>query len=263
MTCRRIILLGASNLQMGMPVLLENLGRQFAADRDRLEIWTAAGHGRSYGRWSQAFFRELPGIVDCRLWEDLRASTVVPDRTYSLVTDIGNDILFGVEPLQIVAWVRKTFEHLSGQNAQIVATGLPLASVRLMPLWKFRLMRRILFPKSQLSLPETLSRAEELHDRITDLTREFNVPLVEANVCWYGFDPIHIRRRSRLAAWQRVLSSWGTFPEDISFSKARRATTLQVLEAAPYEQRWFGRTKIVPQPSVAPRAESGLSWSAY
>ena len=263
MSSRRVILLGASNLQLGLPLLLENLARQSPADAEHLEVWTAAGHGRSYGRWSRVFVRELPGIIDCRLWEDLEASSVVPEQTYGLVTDIGNDILYGISPERIMDWVRRVVERLSKQNARIVATGLPLGSVRAMSPWKFRMMRQILFPASRLTLSQTLSLAEELHGRVSDLAAEFSAPLIVPEDCWYGFDPIHIQGRSRLDAWQKVLGPWEMFSENVRFSGPGSVMSRHVRRALPYEQRLLGRQKITPQPVVKSRTDIGFTWSVY
>lgn len=259
----RAILLGASNLQMGMPLLLENLRRRFSGSENQLEVWTASGHGRSYGRWSKVLFRELPGIVDCRLWDDLSASSLVPDATYALVTDIGNDILFGVEPVQIVDWVRRTLERLSQQKARIVVTGLPLLSVREMPNWKFRFFRRALFPNAQLGLAETLERAEFLQAAIEELAKEFGTQFIEPERSWYGFDPIHIHRGVRRTAWQRVLSGWNLFSETEVFSRAGWAAALHVGGAVPYEQRAFGRSRLTVQPVHRPSPKFNLSWAVY
>ena len=248
MSCIRVILLGASNLQLGMPLLLENLQRLLPQRADRLEIWTAAGHGRSYGRWCNVLFRELPGIVPCGLWEDLRKAPVVPDQTFGLVTDIGNDIPFHVPPSEIAGWVSEVLKHLQEQKARIVVTGLPMGPVRALAPWKYRMMRNIFFPASRLSHSEVCDRMDEVNGRVQELAANCGALRVEPESEWYGFDPIHPRPSSRPAAWTKMLSGWDLFPAGNPLVSAGRLAAHRVRILRPQERRLFGRTQIAAQP---------------
>ena len=87
---RRVVLLGASNLVAGLPRVVEAARSVWGGP---LDILAAAGHGRSYGRSSRVLWRTLPGILSCGLWEDLARRP--PASTAALLTDVGNDILYG------------------------------------------------------------------------------------------------------------------------------------------------------------------------
>ena len=52
-----------------------------SADSAPLEIFAADGHGRSYGMASRVLGRELPGILECRLWETLASRPAAPPRS--------------------------------------------------------------------------------------------------------------------------------------------------------------------------------------
>src|SRR5262249_38307569 len=97
---RRVILLGASNLTRGISTVVETepciWGRP-------LDILAAFGHGRSYGSRRWLLGRELPGIVECGLWQALEKSPPAP--TAALITDIGNDVLYEEPVDTIVSWV--------------------------------------------------------------------------------------------------------------------------------------------------------------
>ena len=99
---RRVVLLGASNLTMG-------LGRVYRTLRtlwpEPLDLLVATGHGRSYGFTSYVFSRTLPGIAACGLWHDLAQRVPLP--TVALVTDIGNDIVYGSDVSAIAGWVEQ------------------------------------------------------------------------------------------------------------------------------------------------------------
>jgi hypothetical protein len=60
----RWVLLGASNLTLGLGTVLSTIRNPSPAP---LDILAAPGHGRSYGATSRVLCRELPGILQCGL----------------------------------------------------------------------------------------------------------------------------------------------------------------------------------------------------
>ena len=154
---RRLILLGASNLARGIATAVATAG---VAWSEPIDLLAALGHGRSYGMNNWVLGRTLPGIATCQLWNDLDAREPLP--TSAIVTDIGNDILYGVSPEKISAWVKKCFERLSTRGAAIATTGLPLVSLARMSPWEFRIFSSILYPFSFLKFQEAQARAREL-----------------------------------------------------------------------------------------------------
>ncbi len=107
MTARRVVLLGASNLTRGVSTVIETAAAYWGRP---LEVFAALGHGRSYGAASSVMGRELPGIVQCGLWEDLRRQGAAA--TAALITDVGNDLLYGAPPEVIADWVQQCAERL-------------------------------------------------------------------------------------------------------------------------------------------------------
>src|SRR5437016_5976799 len=96
----RAVLLGASNLKMGLPRVVRRL---LAAAGGPVDVLAACGHGRSYIQWSRIFLgaRGLPGIVECGLWKSLAGRPPLP--TVALVMDVGNDLLYGLATAEIAA----------------------------------------------------------------------------------------------------------------------------------------------------------------
>src|SRR5918993_3764843 len=93
-----------------------------------VRIVAALGHGRSYGATSAFVVRRLPGILRSGLWAQLESTPIVPTR--ALVTDVGNDILYGFSGDQILTWVDDAVTRLTQVSADIVLTGLPIESIR-------------------------------------------------------------------------------------------------------------------------------------
>ncbi len=85
-----VVLLGASNLTRGISTVV-GMARGIVGEPS--EFLIAMGHGRSYGQRSSVLGRSLPGITQCGLWEALRHAR---GPTSALITDIGNDVIYGV-----------------------------------------------------------------------------------------------------------------------------------------------------------------------
>lgn len=198
----RVVLLGASNLTLGFRTVL-GLARAFFP-AGPMAVFAAAGHGRSYGQWSRVGIRGLPGILECGIWPALAAAPA--GATYALVTDIGNDIAYGVPPGTLSAWVAACLERLDG--ASIVLMRLPAASLAGMPRWRYHVAKALLFPGRRLSYPTLQSHVEEVNERLAELGTRRGIAVVDPQPQWYSLDAIHLRRRRRRAVWSEVLGAW-------------------------------------------------------
>ena len=89
----RRFLFGASNLTRSFPTVVATVRATWC---EPIEIMAAMGHGRSYGQDSSVFGRKISGIFPCALWQDLQNRPTAANA--ALVTDIGNDLLYGVTP---------------------------------------------------------------------------------------------------------------------------------------------------------------------
>lgn len=200
----RAILLGASNLKAAFPALLAGLRRRAGGP---VEVLAACGHGRSFGMWSRFLFvRRLPGIADCGLWRDLSRRPSLP--TVALVTDVGNDLLYGARAGEIAGWVRTCLDRLALQRAEVVLALLPLARLERLSPWQYLLARSILFPGRSVPWETVLREARELDERLRELGEARGARLVRPEATWYGLDPIHILRSRREEAWRSLLSRW-------------------------------------------------------
>jgi hypothetical protein len=198
----RVVLLGASNLTMGLRTVL-GLARAWVPPGP-VAAFVAAGHGRSYGQWSRVGGRGLPGILDCGLWPALAAAPA--GATYALVTDIGNDVAYGVSPATLAAWVRACVDRLDG--ATIVLTPLPAASLARLPQWRYHLAKAVLFPGRRLPYADLHAQVAEVNARLAECAARPGGALVEPRPEWYGADGIHLRLRRRSPAWAEVLLPW-------------------------------------------------------
>jgi hypothetical protein len=199
----RIILLGASNLTMSLRLTINTFQQHFGGPS---EILVAAGHGRSYGQFSQVITRGLPGIITSGLWSQLELSSRKP--TYALLTDIGNDILYGVTPAKILAWVSNCVELLQRQSAHIVITNLPITSVECISSWRYQLFSRLFYPSCRLSRDEVVARAKAVHGGLIEIVANKNIELCELAPHWFGPDGIHVLYCKSKAFYQHIVKQF-------------------------------------------------------
>lgn len=200
----RAILLGASNLVLGLRAALEAAWEILGSP---IEVLGAIGLGRSYGRPSRVLGRELPGILECGIWDALASRPSLP--RCQLLADLGNDIGYGVEPETLIRWVAECLERLESPGARTAIVLPPVASLASCPRWRFAAARALLFPSCPLGRDEALRRLGEVAAALRELAAARGAAVVDPPREWYGADPIHIRRAARREAWRRALASWG------------------------------------------------------
>ena len=235
----RVVLLGASNLTLGLSIVLATVLARLGPGP--LEVLVAAGHGRSYGRWSHAFARGLPPILGCGLWPAARRP--IDGRTYALVTDIGNDIAYGASPAELSGWVTACLDHLEELGAEIVVTLLPAQSLARLSRWQYHLVKTLVFPGRRLPYATFHAHVAEVNARLGALAAERGLTLVAPQPHWYGRDTIHVRKSQRPSAWASILSRWnGSLTEEPIRRVSSRGLT-------PEWQTLFGVSRRRPQPS--------------
>jgi hypothetical protein len=253
---RRLVVLGASNVAFGLPTVLATARDLWGGP---LDILAAFGHGRSYGLRMAVLWRELPGLIECGLWQALKRRAPVP--TTALLTDVGNDLLYEMPVPDIAAWVETCVDRLQLAGARVVMTPLPLCNIATLSPRRFYFFRTLFFPASRLQYDTLLGWARELDGRLRRLAENRGVALAEPRAEWYGLDPIHIRRTSRRSAWRALLSTGmaGPPPRVTRTFSLRHSVRLWML--AP-EQRWiFGWPRRRAQP--VGRLEDGTTVALY
>lgn len=246
----RIVALGASNLTRGFRTIVSTARSVWGPD---VEILAAFGHGRSYGAPSQFLFRTLPGILKSGLWTELERRP--PMMTRALVTDVGNDILYGFSVERTLGWVEEVLRRLRRVTQDIVLTGLPLAAVYRLSRIKFLVFRSMLVPSCRLTLAQVIENAERVNEGLLRLSQMYGAKFVHLHPAWYGFDPIHVRPSCWRTAWQEILG------ESVPGSREVRSMveSVRLYLMRPERRSVFGIEQVTPQSGVALRP-GGQVW---
>ncbi len=231
---RRIAILGASNVTVGLPRIVRLIETGFPG---RLQIDVAHGHGRSWGQWSRVLMRGLPGHLQSEIWDDAGRPAV----THALLTDIGNDLLYGVDADRIAGWVRDCAKRLATSGAEVVLTQLPVQSVESLSAVRFGVFRTLFFPGSRLTREAAIVGARRLDRAIAEIGAELGAVCVTLRPDWYGIDPIHIRRGARDGAWREMLAHFSGWAAEQRSERRSRIDSLRLWRQRPRQRTWFGR----------------------
>ena len=186
----RVVAVGASNLTRGFHTVVATARSLWGPD---VEVMAALGHGRSYGGPSTFLVRGLPGILQSGLWRELESHP--PAQTRALVTDVGNDIMYGHPPAQILEWVDGCVARLRRFTPDVVVTSLPDAATTGLPAARYLFLRSIFFPRCRLSLEDILRIGREVDRGLETIAADRGATFRRLRPEWYGLDPIHIRPR--------------------------------------------------------------------
>jgi len=252
-----VVAIGASNLSRGLPRLVAAVRRRTSA----ADLFAVAGHGRSYGAASRVAWRRLPAVLRSGLWRAVERLDPAGERPlWGVITDIGNDLLYGFSVEQTAAWVRECVTRLADRGATIAITALPLESVLAAGPVRDRLLRTVFVPGCPLSLAELQSAARRLDDAVRMIAAEQAATLVEQPGHWYGFDSIHVRRRRFDDLWGAASAAWG-LPEPIGRPRVTLADWAGIGRRAAEVRSLAGVVRFTPQPVL--RWPDGGTLSLY
>ena len=258
-----IVVIGASNVSRGLANLVATVR---VRSPELADLYVAAGHGRSYGANSRMWMRRLPSILWCGLWRaldrngfgDTNAPAVPQLR--AIVTDIGNDLLYGFSVDQVAAWVWESVARLAARHASIAITRLPLESIATVGMVRYRLLRTLYVPGCTLSLEALKEAAARLDAAILEIAKDHRATVIEQPGEWYGLDAIHVRRQKIAAVWQQACDVWA-MPAARGPVQASVGEWGRLGRSSAEVRMLAGRMRFTPQPAV--HLKSGMRVAMY
>jgi hypothetical protein len=191
-----VALLGASNLWMALPSAVRHLLLRVGSRP--LRLFVADGFGRSYGMEAGVMGLRFPGLVHCGLFSAIEESkrNTPSAEILGLLTDIGNDIIYGAGVRNVCRWIRECVARLQNLGATVAITSLPIAGIASLPSWRYRLLRSIFYP-GQTILQDDLNRSlVAVQSELEALQAEQQITLLPTQPGWYTLDRFHLRPRA-------------------------------------------------------------------
>lgn len=195
------VLLGASNLGRGCYALTHYLAGGLAPRA--AQFLAACGPGRGYAARAGILNVSYPPIAESPLFEKARRKAEKGSPIVALVTDIGNDLLYGLEAEQVIAAVQSVFDRLAAMNARVYATTLPVYFERDVPPAIYYCTRTFLYPKSRVSREQAMEGVRKVN-RFLRGVPETRVQLLPPLDEYLGWDHVHFALVKAGEVWTRV-----------------------------------------------------------
>jgi len=239
---KRVAIFGASNVALGFDTICRLLA---TSEPQPVQLAAACGHGRAYGRQTRVGPRSLSSLSECGLWTTLEAPPQSDTETTAVLTDIGNDALYGDTFDGMLDRIDRCIVRLQPHVDRIVVTQMPVESIRGLSYVGYHMVSRFFFPAVT---PRPYERVfDELSSaaaKLADIVAKRDAILVEQQAEWYGFDPIHIRSDMRETAWRTFLQ----LPTLEETAGRNGSVSLPYWRRRPERMRVFGFDLDTPQP---------------
>jgi hypothetical protein len=195
------VLLGASNLARAYSALTRHLSQNISQS----QFVNALGPGRGYcARGGLLNFTYTP-IGECRVMKSVEDFAQQGGRVAVLLTDIGNDIMYGVPEQSLIECLDSLIEKSLGWNAEIFLTSIHVDVSRDMGKTTFNLLKAVFYPKSTVTFYQADSAVKKVNLYLQEKSQQNEkVHLISGMGTYCGLDKIHYSLLKSHLAWSCV-----------------------------------------------------------
>ena len=198
------VLLGASNLARGYSALTRQISKNISAS----EFLNALGPGRGYcARGGLLNFTYSP-IGECGVMKSAKVYAERGFRMAVLLTDIGNDIMYGVPESTLIESLDTLIEKSLKMNAEVFMTSIHVDVSKDMGKTSFKLLKSIFYPNSPVTFEQADSAVKKLNHYLVEKSlQNERVHLVNGLGAFCGLDKIHYGLFKSHLAWSRIANA--------------------------------------------------------
>ena len=164
---------------------------------------SAIGPGRAYCVEGGVLHARYRPIESCGVLEAIRQRAQSPCRIVALVTDIGNDIMYGVPEEEIIRCLDRFFDALRALNAHVIATTIHVDLEREVGEYRFLLLRTLFFPRSLVTYRRAAAAIRTINSFLGE-KEDDTFHIVEDMQRYVGGDKIHYTLVKSHLAWTRL-----------------------------------------------------------
>jgi hypothetical protein len=182
------VFLGASNLARGYGALAHCLIRGLAPQP--VEILHAMGPGRGYCAQGGIFNITYPPIGSSGILKSASEGKEQARQVIALITDIGNDIMYGVPVHEIIACLDTLMQQLNAIGAEVFVHPIPLEFSKDVSERQFRILKSIFYPHSGIDYHKAKEAVDAINHFLRDKAGE-RIHLLPSAKDFCGVDKIH------------------------------------------------------------------------
>jgi len=198
------IFLGASNLARSLYGLKRCITR--CVFPRPVSFLHAMGPGRGYISQGGIFNAIYPPILYCDILKAAYNKRKKNQQVIVLITDIGNDIMYGVSSEEIIEGLNLLFNRLNELEAKVFITSIPIDLKKDVSAFYFRILRCIFFPKSYVEQNQASEAIQTINDFIFQAFDK-NITVINEMKKYCGIDKIHYSLFKSRAAWSHIASN--------------------------------------------------------
>ncbi len=177
------------------------------------------GPGRGYCVNGGFLNVSYPSIRSCGILQSAGERAQKGLKVIALITDIGNDIMYGVSLKEITACLNSIFLELDALGAEVFVHPIPLDLSKDVTERQFRILRSIFYPHSALKFQEAKGAVDAVNEFLRGRAGG-GIHLLPGTKDCTGIDKIHYSIFRGHRAWS------GAVAEMIRFSPGRRTEKL-------------------------------------
>jgi hypothetical protein len=195
------VLLGASNMARGYSALTQHLSKNISPT----QFINALGPSRGYcARGSLLNFSYSP-IGKCKVMKSAEDFAQQGGKMVVLLTDIGNDIMYGVSDQSVIECLDTLIESFRSWDAEVFITSIHVDISQDMGKLFFKLLKIIFYPKSQVTFDEADLAVKRLNHYIEEKSKKSEgVHLISGMKVYCGLDKIHFGLLKSHLAWSQI-----------------------------------------------------------
>jgi hypothetical protein len=198
------VLLGASNLARGYSALTRHISKNIPAGK----FLNALGPGRSYCSRGGLLNLTYCPIGECSVLELAKVYAERGFRITVLLTDIGNDIIYGVPESSLTESLDTLIKKSIQMNAEVFLTSIHVDVSKDIGKTSFKLFKSIFYPKSPMTFDQADSAVKKMNHYLAEKSlKNERVHLVSGLGAFCGLDKIHYGLLKSHLAWSRVANA--------------------------------------------------------
>lgn len=194
--------MGASNLARGYSLLTRHISSCFG--KNKVEFLNALGPGRGFCARGGMFNFTYPSIQDCRILDVAQKKSC--DSRVVLITDIGNDLMYGVSAGTLIESLDGLIDKALQWDAEVFLTSIHVNLKKDVSQTTFFILKSFFYPGSNITYEETDLFIKQVNGYLKEKAgKNERVHLISGMESFAGADKIHYSLLKTHSAWEKVV----------------------------------------------------------